>query len=72
MELSTQSLGAGHVDTLISRSNLGACLRTLGQESEAKALIRGAVEGINEIRKGLGDGHPHALALDSGMDQLEA
>ena len=72
VELSTQSLGAGHVDTLISRSNLGACLRTLGQESEAKALIRGAVEGINEIRKGLGDGHPHALALDSGMDQLEA
>ena len=71
VQASVEALGAEHIQTLISRSNLGACLRTMGREEEASSLIRAAVEGIAEHRKQMGDGHPNAGVLDSGMEQLE-
>ena len=71
VQMSVEALGAEHIQTLISRSNLGACLRTMGREEEASSLIRAAVEGIAEYRKQLGDANPDSALLHSGMEQFE-
>ena len=73
LERSRDVLGAQHMDTLISSSNLGVLLRNRGDRlDEAKDLIRVAVEGVAEARTVLGDTHPHVSHMQEGLTELEA
>jgi hypothetical protein len=70
--------GAQHLETLISASNLGSALRSLGGErndramgDEASALIKEAVEGIADAWAGDLERQPRARAMvKSGLQDV--
>ena len=80
LEASQAAHGTTHLDSLISASNLGSALRSLGGEradqavrDEASALIKEAVEGIADAFAGEMERRPRARdALRAGLaDVLE-
>ena len=68
LERSKEVLGATHIDTLVTASNMAALLQHQGELDEAAALVREAIEGVSEAKKAMGDAHPHAREL---LEELE-
>ena len=71
LEKSREILGGGHLNTLISTSNLGALLRNRGELDEAAALIRDAVEGVATAGRRIGGRHPHLAYIAAGLRELD-
>ena len=57
--------------TLITRSNLGALLRNMGELDEAASCIREAVKGATEVGRTRGELDPQMAHLREGFDQLD-
>jgi tetratricopeptide (TPR) repeat protein len=73
LEQSRHLLGHSHLETLISSSNLGSCLRSMDDEQqrdEASQLIQHAVEGIANAWADAGRSQAHSAALRQGLEAL--
>lgn len=70
LERSRRLLGARSLNTLITGSNFGACLRSMGKLDEAAVLIREAVEGVAEVAHGREEREPDMEYVHEGLSAL--
>jgi tetratricopeptide (TPR) repeat protein len=64
LERREESLGEGHLDTLLNYNNYAAALGRLGRFVEAEEYFRKALDGRERIR---GRGHPETLITGEEM-----
>lgn len=67
LEVTRQTLGSRHPDTLCCISSLGALLKKKGEVAAAEPLLRQVLEARREA---FGDRHPHTLISINRLGQL--